>query len=100
MISDYERQTALSILNQVIEKVPELLDGIDEQQKNSKVEKPDISIETIQKLVQWDKKNKKLRNGEFSFLLDLSRGEKPLTERNKAIAVANVVKAKKYGFSE
>lgn len=102
-ISDYERQTALSILNQVIDKVPELLDGIDEineQLKNTKVEKPEISIETIQKLIQWDKKNKKLRDGEFTFLLELSRGNKPLTERNKSIALSNLEKAKKYGFKE
>ena len=102
-ISDYERQTAISILDEVIDKVPELLDGIDEineQLKNIKVEKPDISIETIQKLVQWDKKNKKLRNGEFTFLLELSRGIKPLTERNKSIAISNLGKAKKYGFNE
>lgn len=102
-ISDYERQTALSILNEVIDKVPELLDGIDEineQLKNIKVEKPDISIETIQKLVQWDKKNKKLRNGEFTFLLELSRGNKPLTDSSKSIAISNLEKAKKYGFQE
>ena len=54
MISDYERQTALSILNQVIEKVPELLDGIDEQQKKSKVEKPDIPIDSFSSIRNWD----------------------------------------------
>lgn len=102
-ISDYERQTALAVLEEVIEKVPELLDGIDELNetlKNIKVEKLNISIETIQKLVQWDKKNKKLRNGEFTFLLELSRGRKPLTDRNKSIAISNLEKAKKYGFQE
>jgi hypothetical protein len=102
-ISDYERQTAMEILDEVITKVPELLDGIDEineQLKNTKVEKPDISIETIQKLVQWDKKNKKLRNGEFTFLLELSRGNKPLNERNKSIALSNLSKAKRLGFKE
>jgi hypothetical protein len=102
-ISDYERQTAIAILDEVIIKVPELLDGIDElneQLKNIKVEKSDISIETIEKLVQWDKKNKKLRNIEFTFLLELSRGSKPLTDRNKSIAISNLAKAKKYGFNE
>jgi hypothetical protein len=102
-ISDYERQTAMAILDVVVTKVPELLDGIDEineQLKNTKVEKPDISIETIQKLVQWDKKNKKLRNGEFTFLLELSRGNKPLNERNKSIALSNLSKAKRLGFKE
>jgi len=39
-------------------------------------------------------------NGEFTFLLELSRGNKPLTYRNKSIAISNLEKAKKYGFQE
>ncbi len=102
-ISDYERQTAIDILEEVIEKVPELLDGIDElneQKKKIKVEETDISIELIQKVVQWDKKNKKLRVSDFVFMSELAKGNKPLTDRNKTFAISNLTKVKKYGFSE
>jgi len=102
-ISDYERQTAISILDEVIAKEPKLLEGIDEineNKKNVKVEKPDITLELISKIVQWDKKNKKLRDLEFTFMLELSRGNKPLTDRNKSFALSNLAKVKKHGFSE
>lgn len=102
-ISDYERIAAITILEEVIQKLPSLLDEVDEineKKKNVKVEKIDISIEIIQKVVQWDKKNKKLRNSEFTFLLELSKGNKPLTDRNKLIAISNLIKAQKLGFNE
>lgn len=102
-ISDYERQTALTILDEVIEKVPELLNGIDELNEKKKsivVEKLDISMETIQKIVLWDKKNKKLRIPDFVFMSELAKGNKPLTERNKSIALSNLAKVKKHGFVE
>ena len=101
-ISDYERQTGISILDLVIEKAPELLDNVDELIDNEKEkkenEKPDITIEQINTIVQWDKKNRKLRDFEFKFMLDLAEGRKDLTERNKFIAGLNMQKVKKYGF--
>jgi AIPR protein. len=102
-ISDYERQTAIEILDHVIEKAPELLDDIDELYDRFRASdgvKADVSIETIQKLVQWDKKNKRLLDKEFVFMLELSKGNKPLTERNKAIALLNIKKARRYGFED
>lgn len=101
-ISDYERQTGIAILDLVIEKAPELLDNVDELfEKESKVsERPDISIDQIKSIVQWDKKNKKLKDFEFTFMLELAEGRKPLTERNKFIANLNLQKVKKYGFSD
>ncbi len=102
-ISDYERQTASTILDEVIKNMPELLDGIDEINENRKgirEEKPDITVDLISKVVQWDKKNKKLRDSEFVFMLELSKGNKPLTDRNKSFALSNLAKVKKFGFSE
>jgi hypothetical protein len=102
-ISDYERQTAIKILEEVIEKIPSLLDDVDEindKKKNVTIEKVDISIETIQKVVQWDKKNKKLRVSDFVFMSELAKGNKPLTDRNKSFALSNLAKVKKLGFSE
>jgi AIPR protein len=102
-ISDYERLAAITILEEVVEKLPSLLEEVDkinEQKKNVKVEKTDISIETIQKVVQWDKKNKKLRVSDFVFMSELAKGNKPLTDRNKSFALSNLAKVKKLGFTE
>ncbi|MFA6128247.1 MAG: AIPR family protein [Bacteroidales bacterium] len=101
-ITEYERQTGIVILDLVIEKAPELLDHIDELNDNSKnqYEKPNISLELIKKIVQWDKKNRKLKDLEYKFMLDLAEGRKPFSERNKFIAGLNLSKVKRYGFSE
>ena len=102
-ISDYERQTAITILEAVIEKMPSLLDAVDEingLKKNGRIAQANISLETIQKIVQWDKKNKKLRVSEFVFMSELAKGNKPLTDRNKFLALSNLTKVKKLGFTE
>jgi len=93
-----------TVLDLVIEKAPELLDNIDELNKKEKEkklnERNDITIEQINNIVQWDKKNKKLRDIEFRFMLELAEGRKPLSERNKFIAGLNLQKVKKLGFNE
>jgi hypothetical protein len=103
-INDYERQTGLAILDLVIQKAPELLDNVDElsevEKEKKQSERPDITIEQINNIVQWDKKNRKLRDIEYKFMLELAEGRKPLTERNKFIAELNLQKVKKYGFNE
>lgn len=101
-ITDFERQTGTAILDLVIEKAPELIEQIDElNEANSKNEdKPEITMETINKIVQWDKKCRKLKDFEYKFMENLAEGKKPLTERSKFIAGLNLAKAKKYGFQE
>lgn len=103
-ISDYERQTGLAILDLVIEKAPELLDNVDELSEKEKEERrnerPDITIDQINSIIQWDKKNRRLRDIEYKFMVELSEGRKPLSERNKFIAGLNLQKVRKYGYNE
>lgn len=101
-ISDYERQSGIAILDFVIEKAPELLDGIDElnEKEKQQSEKSEITIEVVKKIVQWDKKNKKLKGFEFTFMTELVEGKKSFTDHNKKIASWNLAKVKKYGFNE
>jgi hypothetical protein len=101
-ISDYERQSGCAIIDLIIEKAPELFDEIDEINEKNKiqVEKPVITIDLINKVVQWDKRNKVLRDFEFKFMHDLSEGKKELSERNKYIAGLNLSKVKRLGFVE
>jgi len=51
-------------------------------------------------MVLWDKKNKKLKDFEYKFMLDLSEGRKSMSDRNKFIAGLNLIKVKKFGFTE
>lgn len=100
-ISDYERLTGIGIIDLVIDKAPEILYDIDNcevDSENGENNKSEISIEQINKVVQWDKKNRKLRSFEYTFMLELAEGRKPLTERNKFIARINLQKVEKLGF--
>jgi hypothetical protein len=101
-ISEYERQTGNAIIDLVIEKAPELFEQIDEiNEANADIRnKPEITLETIRKIVSWDKKHKKLKDFEYKFMENLVNGKKPLSERNKFIACLNLAKVKKYGFQE
>jgi len=101
-ISDYERTNGIYIINTVTEKAPELLIDVDaiNEQKILTSQPPEITIELVKKLAQWDKKNKKLEGFQYKFLVELYEGKKPWTEHNKKIALLNLVKAKKYGFVE
>ena len=93
-ISDYERQSGVKILDIVIENAPELLDEIDElnEQQKQQSDKSEITVELIKKIVQWDKKNKKLKDFEFIFMTELIEGKKTFTDHNKKIASWNLAK--------
>lgn len=80
------------------------MDNVDELAEKDKELKEnkngDITLEQITNIVQWDRKNRKLKDFEYKFMLELSEGRKPLTDRNKFIAGLNLQKVKKYGYTE
>lgn len=92
-----EVANGITIIDLVIEQAPDLLFEIDQIFK-PEIEKTDITIELIKKIVLWDRKNKKLKDFEYIFMRELADGEKPLTAHNKKIASFNLTKVKKYGF--
>ncbi|MFZ6012315.1 MAG: AIPR family protein [Bacteroidota bacterium] len=99
-ISDYERMTGIKVLDLIIEKYPDLLTEIDNMPViQASTISGEISIELIRRIVQWDKKNKKLEGFEYKFMLSLAEGKKQLTDHNKKIALKNLQKAKKHGFT-
>lgn len=99
-VSDNERRVGIDIIDKVVEVAPEILFEIEDTESEQPQKSNDISIDTIKKLVTWDKRNKRLKDFEYIFMRDLSQGNKPLTPRNKKIALMNLNKVKKYGFSE
>ena len=99
---DNEVANGLKIIDVVIDKAPEILFDIDNLPETPKKQESqvEITLELIRKIVQWDKRNKRLKGFEYTFMNELAEERKPLTDRNKAIAKLNLGKVKKYGFKE
>jgi hypothetical protein len=63
-----------------------------------KIEEVEITIELIERIVQWDKKNKRLDAYKYRFMVNLMEGKMTLTDRNKFLVRLNLKTAEKYGF--
>lgn len=100
-LSDYERNSALKILDIVIDEAPDLLVDIEDSELVTDVNsllKESISIELIQKMVAWDKKHKKLKPHHFQFMSDVVSGKIPLNQETRRYAENNLITLKKFGF--
>lgn len=100
-ITDIQLNQGESILNIVAELNPELYFDMDDffnADNNKKEEEVEISIGLIERIVQWDKRNKRLDAYKYRFMVDLLEGKKELTDRNKFLARLNLKTAEKYGF--
>jgi len=101
--SDIERTQAESIIDLVANQSPDVffdmenffLEDIDAQVKG-----PEITLELVKNIVQWDKINKRLKPYEFRFMADLAEGKKGMNDRNKFIVGLNLKKVKKHGFHD
>jgi hypothetical protein len=94
-----EITNGISIIEKVIDNAPQLLYEIDDFSNMGHPENiVQISLDLLKQIVQWDKKNKKLKDFEFIFMKELAEGKKPLSEHNLKIALWNLGKVKKYGF--
>lgn len=95
-----EVANGIRIIEIVAEKAPELLIEVEKtfdinyQPKANVV----INLELVKQLVNWDKKNKKLKTISFTFMNDLATEKKQLTDQNKKIASWNLEIVQKYGF--
>lgn len=99
-IPDHEREAGIKILEIVICQAPEVLFEIDEltNEDNNGPVKSEITLELIQKIVAWDRKNKRLKDFEYKFMSDLAEQRRPLSDRHIKIAKLNLEKVKKFGF--
>ncbi|SOE20874.1 AIPR protein [Spirosomataceae bacterium TFI 002] len=98
--SEKEIETGILILNVVSEKKPELFYSVDENYfpETKNVDVLQIDLDLIQRMVKWDKKNKRLAPFKYRLMADLAEGKKDLTERNKFLANLNYQMLKKWGF--
>ncbi len=98
-ISDLERKKALEIIDLIIDKAPEILYEIDNIATNEKKDNDiDINLDLIKRMLEWDRKYKKLENYKFIFMNEIVLGKKQLTENNKKICLLNYEKLKRFGF--
>lgn len=102
LISDYERGSAIKILDTVIAHAPEILFEIEEYEddKSKKdIIEEEITLDLIKRMVVWDKKNKRLKDHYFKYMLDVIDGKIPLGEQAKRYITMNLQTLKKAGFT-
>jgi hypothetical protein len=100
-ITDIERNQGEVILDIVANVNPGLFFDMEDffnEDDIKKVEDVEITIELIEKIVQWDKKNKRLDAYKYRFMADILEGKITLTDRNKFLAKLNLKTVEKYGF--
>jgi hypothetical protein len=95
-----EMSNGMSILEKVIDKAPELLFEIDELVTPTKIneENPEITLELIKKMVDWDRRKKRLKPHHFKMMLDIVNGKEELTSQNKKYCLINFQLVSKFGF--
>lgn len=98
--SDSEISNGLKIIDIIIDKEPEMLFDIEEEGEIQLNLTNQVTIDLIKKVVEWDRRRRRLKDYEFRFMLDLAENKKELTARNKKLALINIEKVKKYGFRE
>lgn len=99
--SDNERLVGLKVLDIVIAKAPEILfeaDEIVENEKNNKVKDPEITLELLKKMIDWDRSKKKLKPYHFGMMFNIWNGKEQLTEQNKKYILINYHFITKFGF--
>lgn len=99
--SENERIIGLKALDIIIEKAPDILfdaDDIAELETNNKGKDPEITIDLINKMITWDRKNKRLKVFQFKLLFDLVNAKTPLTLNNKKYVLMSYQFISKWGF--
>ena len=91
----------ISILEIVIAKAPDLLfdaDELSEPKAENKTDGPEITLELIQKMVQWDRTNKRLQPHHYKMMFNIMNDKEKLTPQNKKYCQMNFQFISKWGF--
>lgn len=101
-ISDYERMTGIKIIDIVIINAPELLFEIDEITLKTELvgneNGIEITLDLIRKMVDWDRKNKRLKDQYFVYMNNIVQGKYPLNEKAENYAKISFRFLEKFGF--
>lgn len=101
VFTDLEREQGEVILDIVVQNSPELFFDMEDFFKNdskTKENKIEITLEVVQKIVQWDMRNKRLGVNKYKFMVNLVEGKILLSDKNKYLAKLNLQAIEKYGF--
>jgi hypothetical protein len=102
-ISEYERNSGIRILDMVIENAPQILFEIDDVETyltDDDAPAYDIGLELVKKMVEWDRKNKKLKDHHFKYMVNLIEGKFSLSDQAKRYVLLNLEQLRKFGFKE
>ncbi|WP_407520974.1 AIPR family protein [Lacibacter sp. MH-610] len=96
-----EISNGISIIEKVIVNSPELLFEIDELLESTEMNNsnhPEITLELIKKMVEWDRVKKRLKPHHFRMMFDIVNGKEQLTSQTKKYCLMNYHFISKYGF--
>jgi hypothetical protein len=109
-ITDINRSKAMTIYEIVCENNIELLAEADELTEQEKAERSaetetantehGITIELLQKMVDWDKRRRILKDWQWNVMNDIVSGKKPLNDRLAWGCKQNLKTLKQHGFTE
>jgi hypothetical protein len=100
-IQPNEMTNGITIIERVIDKAPELLFEINELTEptlEKKENDPEITLELLKKMVDWDRSNKRLKPHHFRMMFDIVNGKGELTTQNKKFCLMNYNFISKFGF--
>lgn len=100
-IQPNEMTNGVIIIEKVIDKAPELLSEINELTETTLEKKgndPEITLELLKKMVDWDRSNKRLKPHHFRMMFDIVNGREELSSQNKKYCIMNFHFISKYGF--
>jgi len=72
------------------------IDELNAEQKHNN--SPEVDMELIKKMVAWDRRNKKLKDYQFTMMWNLAEGKEVLTDLKKKYCLMNFHTISKYGF--
>lgn len=111
-LNDTDRNKAMSVFEKVCQHNIELLEEADDlaaqektateatQQANGNSTNNEITLELIQKMVDWDRQKRVLEDWKWKVMDDVLQSRKPLDDRKKYTFFLNLEKLKKHGFTE
>jgi hypothetical protein len=111
-LSGSDRSKAMAIFEIVCQHNIELMEEADElatkenavaeatRQANNNSPSNEITLELIQKMVNWDRRRHILKDWQWKIMSEVAEGKKPLTDKMKNAFYFNLDKLKKQGFRE
>lgn len=100
--SDIERDQLSRILDKALENIPEIfieMESSYEEEDGLVDNVPEINLELIKRMVEWDRRNKRLHPRSFAVMFSLVQGKTQFDEKARKFAEGNYrFLNKKYGF--